>query len=343
MNKFLALKPKKVIELLKAAKPVMAIFSAINSLKKKITEKEKSIKNKKVAPEEIKELKIELKKKEKELEKMDEKKLVEGKKAIRFLLHYNQNFVKYLVRGYSSFGGKVDQEELTAEGISSLLKAIEKFDLNIKSNFSTYAGIWIKQYIQTYIKKSQFISQGSETEEKKNIFYYGSNYQSDDDKESRSHSLLETLHDDESTKLAVEQIRHQDATIQTNNLINSLENREAILLVRLLFKVKPSNLLDIYCLANEEEKKELKKKIKLSDKSSPELLQKYSWEKKSVYNLPWVKNYLSLFTKSHKFSEISKILKKSESITRRLKIESFKRLKKIAQGRNLQLLIDNSD
>ena len=141
MNRFIALKPKKVTELLKAAKPVMTIFSAINNLKKKISEKEKSIKNKKTIQEEIKKLKIELKEKEQELEKMDKKKLVEGKKAIRFLLHYNQNFVKYLVRGYPSFGGKIDQEELTSEGISSLLKAIEKFNLDVKSNFSTYAGI----------------------------------------------------------------------------------------------------------------------------------------------------------------------------------------------------------
>ena len=107
---------------------------------KEILEKEKKIKSKKAVPGEIEKLKSELKKKEKELEKMGEEKITEGKKAIRFLLHYNQNLVKYIVKGYSSFNRKVDHEELTAEGISSLPKAIEKFDLNSKNRFATYAG-----------------------------------------------------------------------------------------------------------------------------------------------------------------------------------------------------------
>jgi DNA-directed RNA polymerase sigma subunit (sigma70/sigma32) len=140
MNKFFALKPNKTKELLKAAQPVMAIFSAINSLQKKIAEKEKRKNTKKTAPEEIKKLKAELKKKEKELEKMGKKKVIEGGKAIRFLLYHNQNFVKYLAKGYSSFNGKVDPEELSSEGISSLPKAIEKFDLNSESTLPTYSG-----------------------------------------------------------------------------------------------------------------------------------------------------------------------------------------------------------
>src|SRR3954447_1481026 len=126
MNKFFTLKPNKAKELLKVAKPVMTVFSAISSLRKKIAEKEKNIKNKKNTLEEIKELKIELKKKEKELEKMGEKKVTEGSNAIRFILYYNQNFVKYLAKGY--YSGKVDLEELTFEGIASLPKAIEKYD-----------------------------------------------------------------------------------------------------------------------------------------------------------------------------------------------------------------------
>jgi RNA polymerase nonessential primary-like sigma factor len=60
--------------------------------------------------------------------------------ATRLLLYYNQNLVKYIVRGYSSFGGKIDYEDLIAEGNISLLKAIEKFDLNSKNRFATYAG-----------------------------------------------------------------------------------------------------------------------------------------------------------------------------------------------------------
>ena len=140
MNNFFNLKPKNEKELLKAAKPVLTILSSIINLKKQIAEKEKKIKDKKNATEEIEKLKTELKKKEKELQKLEGRKLNEGRKAIRFLLYYNKNLVNYISKGYSSFGGKVDREELNAEGVYSLPKAIEKFDLNSKNCFATYAG-----------------------------------------------------------------------------------------------------------------------------------------------------------------------------------------------------------
>lgn len=148
------------------------------------------------------------------------------------------------------------------------------------------------------------------------------------------------MHDDENTELTADQVRHQDTVIQTNNLINSLGNREAILLVRLMYKITPSNLTDIYYLATEEEKKELKKKMKLGDKSNPELLEKYSFEEKKISNLPLVKSYLSLFAKSYKFSELSKIINKSENAARKLKQESFKKLQKLAKERNLHFLVE---
>ena len=80
--------------------------------------------------------------------------------------------------------------------------------------------------------------------------------------------------------------------------------------------------------------------MKLSVKSSPELLQKYSLEEKKIQTLPLVKNYLSLFTKNYNFSEVSKTLGKSENMTRRLKLESFKTLQKLAKERKLHFLIE---
>jgi hypothetical protein len=148
------------------------------------------------------------------------------------------------------------------------------------------------------------------------------------------------LRDDENTELTTNQVRQQDTVIQTNKLINSLGSREAILLVRLFYKITPSNLVDIYYLATEEEQKELKKKLKLSDKSSPELLEKFSFEEKKISNLPLVKNYLSLFAKSYKFSELSKLINKSENSARKLKQESFKKLEKLAKERNLHFLVE---
>jgi hypothetical protein len=114
-----------------------------------------------------------------------------------------------------------------------------------------------------------------------NLIYYDNNYQNDD-KEGKSYSLLETLGDDDNADLSDKLVRGRDITIQTNNLINSLENREEILLTRLFYKIKPSNLLDVYYLMTEEERKELKRKMKLSDKSNIETLQSFSCEEKKA-------------------------------------------------------------
>lgn len=139
MNKNFSLKPKKEKELLKLAQPVVTIFSAIHSLKKEITEKERKMKMGKVSPKDIEKLKDDLKQKESELKKMGAAKIHAGKEATRFLIDYNQNLVKYIVKGYAK-RGKIDHDELIAEGISSLPKAIEKFDLNSKNRFATYGG-----------------------------------------------------------------------------------------------------------------------------------------------------------------------------------------------------------
>jgi hypothetical protein len=80
--------------------------------------------------------------------------------------------------------------------------------------------------------------------------------------------------------------------------------------------------------------------MKLGEKTNPELLQKHSFEEKKISNLPLVKKYLSLFSKSYKFSELSKILNKSENAARKLKQESFKKLQKLAKERNLHFLIE---
>ncbi|MDR1670225.1 MAG: sigma-70 family RNA polymerase sigma factor [Spiroplasmataceae bacterium] len=338
MNKNFSLKPKKEKELLKLAQPVVRIFLAINSLQKQISEKEQKLKLGKVTPEDIKKLKDELKKKETELKKMGPEKINAGKEAARFLIDYNQNLVKYIAKGYSK-RRQIDQSELIAEGIAAAPKAIEKYDLESKNRFATYYGYWIIQSFQTHIKKSQPIDQSSGNKEKMNLIYYDNNYQSDD-KEGKSYSLLETLSDDENADLSADLVRSRDIIIQTNNLINSLENREEILLTRLFYKIKPSNLLDIYYLMNEEEKKELKKKMKLAEKSSIDSLQKLPCEEKKNINLPSIKKYLSLFDENYKFSEISKILGKSESKTRNLKQEIFQKLQNLAKKRKLNFLFE---
>jgi len=92
-------------------------------------------------------------------------------------------------------------------------------------------------------------------------------------------------------------------------------------------------------MAKEEEKKELRENLKLRDKFNLESLQKYSLESPKIHNLPVVKKYLSLFTKNHKFIEISRIIEKSENTARQLKLKSFQELQKLAKERKLHFLL----
>jgi len=262
-------------------------------------------------------------------------------RAISSLIYYNQNLVKYIVRGYSFnpfFAGQVNYEDLVSEGTSSLLKAIEGFNLNNKSRFATYAGYWVRQYIQAYIKKNQFISQSSTTKEKKNVVFYDSSCQNQDE-QSKSYSLIDTLDDSENLKVDNEQIRQRDIAIQINDLINSLEDREKILLVRLSYKVVPSNLLDIYYISEKEEQEELRKFVKLGRERDLNSLKKCSLEEKSFSSLPIVTKYLTIFAKDYKFSELTKLLDKSENSVRKLKKESFKRLQELTEERKLRFLL----
>jgi len=92
-------------------------------------------------------------------------------------------------------------------------------------------------------------------------------------------------------------------------------------------------------MATEEEKKELKKEMKLGDKNSLKSLQKYSLQEKKISNLAIVKKYLLMLSQTHKLPEIVKLLDKSENSIRKLRQVSFKKLKEQAKERNLHFLI----
>jgi RNA polymerase sigma factor (sigma-70 family) len=286
-------------------------------------------------PKEEREL---LKRAQKGLELLEKNKKVpaDSLRAIRLLIDKNLNLVKYLARGYSLFSG-VDHADLVAAGIKSLPQAIKKFDLETGGRFATYAGYWIRQYFQSFINKSQFINQNSKTEEKKNVIFYDNPHQSDD--KENSYSLVDTLDDSEDEEIINEETRQKDIATQINNLVNLLESREAILLIRLLYKVVPSNLLDIYYISTNEEKEDLKKEMKLGAKKDISSLQNYSLHEKKISNLPIVKNYLSMFSQNYKFPELTELLNKSENSVRRLKQDSFKELQKLAKEKNLRFLI----
>ena len=66
----------------------------------------------------------------------------EREEATRLLVYYNQSFVKYMVKGYHHYPqGEVSPDELTAEGVMSLPRAIHGFDLAKSENrMASFAG-----------------------------------------------------------------------------------------------------------------------------------------------------------------------------------------------------------
>ena len=158
--------------------------------------------------------------------------------------------------------------------------------------------------------------------------------------------MADSLNDSENTDYDMKQVRQRDTVIQINNVINSLGNREEILLARLWHKIAPTNLFDIYYLATEEEKEALRKERRLGKKFDPNSLQKYSLEEKENSNSEVAKKYLNYFfdekgmTKKYKTSDLIKELNKSENMVRRLKQVIFKKLEKLIQERNLHFLAE---
>jgi RNA polymerase sigma factor (sigma-70 family) len=254
-------------------------------------------------------------------------------KAIRLLIHYNRHLVEYIAKSYYSSNAGVDYEDLVAEGIISLTKAIELFDLNSSSRFATYAGYWIHQKIQAFFAKSQLISQGPTIKERKNIIYYDE--KKSDDKESKSYSLIDSLEDSDSLDLSNQQSRRHDITIQISNLINSLKNNKEILITRLYYQIVPKNLVDIYHLLDEPEKEILKKELKIK-KNIPQL----DLSEKKCQKLSPVKKYLGLFTKKYTISELARLFNQPENLVNKLKRNAFERLRNIAQEKKLYFLLE---
>jgi hypothetical protein len=195
--------------------------------------------------------------------------------------------------------------------------------------------------MRSYVEKSQFIKQSATSPEKKTLIYYDSSYQNED-KESKSYSLMDTLDDKENATASQEEIRQQDIAKKINNSINSLPDREMILLVRLGglgSKITPNTLLDIYYLATEEEKEKLRQELKLNGKKVENNLANHSCQEKKFKDVLVVQKYLAFFSRSHKFSEIAKIIGKPEGYVRKLKHASLDKLQKVAQEENLRILI----
>jgi len=78
------------------------------------------------------------------------------KESIEELIKSNQNLVVSIVKKYVN-NNSSSFEDLIQEGNLGLWQAIEKFDVNSKYEFSTYAVYWIKANISRYIQNDTTI------------------------------------------------------------------------------------------------------------------------------------------------------------------------------------------
>lgn len=75
-------------------------------------------------------------------------------RAFNELIERNQKLVISIAEGYSKNPDFV--KDLIQEGNLGLIRAIQKFNLKGKTQLSTYASIWIKSNIETFISKSAY-------------------------------------------------------------------------------------------------------------------------------------------------------------------------------------------
>lgn len=256
-------------------------------------------------------------------------------KSVQILIIFNQNLVKYLARGYSRYSG-VDYEDLVAAGIESLPKAIEKFDLDVKGRFATYAGHWIRQFFQSFINKVQFISQNPKSEEKRAVIFHDHRYHQDNE-DANSYSIGDTLADGEEKNKEVDR---RDIKIQLNKLISSLDKTSNIL-IRLIYCIVPYSVTDLLLVCEDDEKTSLKRKLKISKANPLSSLEDYSLDNEEIANFSLVKQKRLFFSKKRKLKEITEILSKTEGTIRKIKQEALLKLKELAEEKKLGNLLKN--
>ena len=274
--------------------------------------------------------------------------------ALMSLIYYNQNLVKYIVKGYSYLQGQVDHEDLIAEGTIALAKAIDKFDVESKNRFATYAGYWIRQYIQSFIHKDQLINQPTEQKkqvdenedsvdldqeakfvrERFNVIYYDREYQSGD-KDNKSYSLVDIL--SEGGDDIDRQIHKSDIKVHANEMLCALDGLED-LTVRLYYGITPLNLLQVYHIANEKEKEEILKVLETKSLRKKKM-EDIRLTQKEIKSNAIIKKYIKLFEKTYRTKEISEIIGKAEGIVRKLKQKALKKMKEIGEKKNLDALL----
>lgn len=298
---------------------------------------------------------------EEELELLKIAKFESGKRkssALKSLIYHNLNLVKHIVKGFWSYYGEQgedNREELLSEGVMAIPKAVEKFDINSKNRFATYAGYWIKQFIQSAASKNQILNQSSnndfvfeknskeenEDDKKSNKFvkqkyklvYYDRKYPGSSSGDSKSYSLIDIISDRKDN--VEEQIKREDLRIHSNKMISSLESLED-LVIRLYFAIVPLNVSHILKICNEKERENIES-----------LLKKKFSKRKDVYEVSLeelksnkiVQKYINLFSEQHKTKEIAEIIGKADGVVRKLKQKAIKKMRTFGNKNGLENLV----
>jgi RNA polymerase sigma factor (sigma-70 family) len=132
------------------------------------------------------------------LKKLQEKKLEEGdeiliskwkktkdENIINELIKRHISLIHHMASGYQKNG--LAMHDLVAEGILGLIHSVEKFRVEEKTKFSTYAHYWIRAKINMYVWKMKNIIHV--TKSKKNSFIYSLIYDINEEKISKEEAI----------------------------------------------------------------------------------------------------------------------------------------------------------
>lgn len=88
--------------------------------------------------------------------RMDYQRVYEGQEAWARLVLSNARLVVSLAKRHASKWPAVPLEDLIQEGFAGLIKAIDRFDLSLKTKLSTYATWWIRDALGKAVKRHVF-------------------------------------------------------------------------------------------------------------------------------------------------------------------------------------------
>ena len=214
--------------------------------------------------------------------------------------------VIYIAQQYKNYG--LLEEDLVQEGNIGLMKAVKNFDINQKVRLYTYALLWIKSEIQSFVLKNWKIVKIGTTKNLKKLFFNFRSIQKEMiDLNIDKRKLTETI----SKKLNVseDEVREMESYFSNDEINIDFEDEE-----HPVFELVDENTPESMLI----ESKDTAKEIDLIKKSLNILNEKQL----AVIKL----RYYEPEKKTHK--EISKILGVSSERVRQIELEALDKIKK---------------